>query len=758
MKTPIRVLIAEDNPADAEVILYELQAAGFEPEWERVDSESDYLDRLDSRLDIILSDYEMPQFNGLRALELLQERALEIPFIIISGNIGEDLAVSAMKEGATDYLLKDRLARLGLAVNQAMEQSRLRRERKQAVGALRLFRTLVDQSNDAFEIVDPETARFLDVNEKACLELGYTRAEYLTLRVFDIDPQVEESSWPRVLEGIRTAGFLSREGFHQRKDGSTFPIEINAKWVRLERDYLVVVVRNITERKRIEERMREQAAMLDRAHDAIIVHEIHSRRITFWNQGAERLYGWSAAEADGRDAAKLIFVDPSVSDSVITALLRSGEWRGEYRQLTKAGKELTVSVHATLVRDSQGEPKSALVINIDMTAQKNLEARLVRAQRMESIGTLASGVAHDLNNILTPILMSVPVLRLDLTAEQREEIVSTIELSAGRGVQIVKQVLTFGRGVEGEKYPLQVNSVIREVVKIIRETFPKNIEIQSVLDPDLWPVLGDATQIHQVLLNLCVNARDAMPEGGEMRLRSNNLDVDPSYASMLPEALPGPHVVVEVSDTGSGITPEVVERIFDPFFTTKGLGKGSGLGLSTVLGIVKSHGGFIQVSTEVGKGTTFQVYLPASPDQETPADTARTDIPMGHGEFVLVVDDEASVRDAARIALETAGYRVLLASDGTDALAVFATNADNVAITLTDLMMPFMDGVALTRVLRVLKPDLPIIASSGLGEKVQLADLKAMNVQAILHKPYGAGTLLRAIDEALHPKAKTQAS
>ena len=245
------------------------------------------------------------------------------------------------------------------------------------------------------------------------------------------------------------------------------------------------------------------------------------------------------------------------------------------------------------------------------------------------------------------------------------------------------------------------------------------------------------------------------PDGGRLRLSAANLDLDASYASMLPEATPGPHVLLEVSDTGSGIPPEIVERIFDPFFTTKGVGKGTGLGLSTVLGIVKSHGGFIQVNTQPGKGTTFQIYLPASPDRKAaPAEASRAQIPEGHGELVLVVDDEASVRDAARLVLETGGYRVLLACDGTEALAVFAMNSGSVAAVLTDIMMPFMDGVALIRALRTMAPDLPIIASTGLGEKTQLAELKAMGVETVLNKPFGADTLLRTIHDALHPTAR----
>ncbi len=405
------------------------------------------------------------------------------------------------------------------------------------------------------------------------------------------------------------------------------------------------------------------------------------------------------------------------------------------------------------VRGSDGTYYGRVWTFHDITERKKLEAQFLRAQRMESIGTLASGVAHDLNNILTPIMMSAPVLRMNISEESRGNIIDTIEMSAARGAQIVKQVLTFSRGLEGEMLPLQVEAVVSEVEQMIRSTFPKDITVECVIEPHLWLVLGDATQLHQVLLNLCVNARDAMPNGGTLRLSAANLDIDASYASMLPESAPGQHVLLEMSDTGSGIPPEILERIFDPFFTTKGVGKGTGLGLSTVHGIIKSHGGFLKVASELGKGTTFKVYLPAARDQVAVAGAAASaPPPTGHGELVLVVDDEPAVINAAQTVLVANGYRVLLAADATEALVKFTEKSHDIAIVLTDIVMPVMDGVLFLRTLRQINPNIPVIASTGQSEQKQVAAMRSLGIESVLYKPYNAGTLLRTLHFALHPK------
>ncbi|HEX4644568.1 MAG TPA: PAS domain S-box protein, partial [Verrucomicrobiae bacterium] len=347
----------------------------------------------------------------------------------------------------------------------------------------------------------------------------------------------------------------------------------------------------ILERKRVAESLKEKAALLDLAHDAIFVRDLNGP-IRFWNKGAECLYGWTAAEAIGATIERLLSQDDQAGfEAAQKALLEQGKWDGEFKKHTKEGAEVIVGSRWTLLRDEAGKPQSVLVINTDITEKKKLEAQFLRSQRMEGIGTLATGMAHDLNNILAPILISAGALRWELSAQERELAISRIELSVKRGADIVQQVLTFGRGVSGERAAIQPAEVLDEVAKIIGQTFPKNLELGADTQPGLWPVMGDTTQIHQVLLNLCINARDAMPRGGSLSLSAQNIRVDDRYvqtAQTNEQIRLGAYVLIQVKDTGEGIPPGNLEKIFDPFFTTKELGKGTGLGLSTVLGIVKS--------------------------------------------------------------------------------------------------------------------------------------------------------------------------
>ncbi len=478
-------------------------------------------------------------------------------------------------------------------------------------------------------------------------------------------------------------------------------------------------------------RMREQARLLDIAHDAIHVENLDSQ-IIYWNQGAERICGWSAAEAVGRIADELLLLDSIHSKEVLKALISKGEWNGETTKQTKDGRKIIVEVHRTLVRDEAGNPKSILAIDTDITERKQLENQFLRAQRLESIGTLASGLAHDLNNMLSPILMSVPMLRGELSDRNRDKLLTAIQSSAERGAKIIGQVLTFGRGIQGERLPIHIAPIIEEIAQVASETFPKNIRIETRIADGLFHILGDATQCQQVLMNLAVNARDAMPDGGILRLTAEYLNVDAQYASMIEGLAAGPHIAIEVSDSGTGIPPEVAERIFDPFFTTKAVGKGTGLGLSTVLGIVKSHGGVITLTSRPGLGTIFRILVPVlDAGVAAVSGEPNTPIPMANGKTVLVVDDENHLRFATRTVLEKHGYRTFDAADGIEALAIYAQHSAGIDAILTDITMPVMDGAALIRTLQEMRPGVTIIATTGSAER--LPELAILGVTAVLH-------------------------
>jgi PAS domain S-box-containing protein len=613
--------------------------------------------------------------------------------------------------------------------------------------SLNLFRTLMERSPDAIEIIDPRTGRFLDVNETACERLGYSREEMLSLGIPDIlDPVNTPFSIKASMEELRKIGFKTVEARHRRKDGATFPVEINVQYIDLNRGYLVAVVRDITDRKRDEEQIAEQATLLDKAQDAILVRDL-AGRILFWNNGAERMYGWTRQEVVGLNIGKLLYTDPKKFEEANGLAIKQGEWHGELQHLRKSGGEITIEARWTLIRDNEGRPKSVLAINTDITEKKKIEAQYMRAQRMESIGTLAGGIAHDLNNILAPIMMSIDILQETATDPQAKMILETIEISAKRGSDIVRQVLSFARGIEGERVEVQSRHLLNDLEAIIKNTFPKDIRLHFSVPNDTWTIWGDPTQIHQVLLNLCVNARDAMPNGGTLKIGVENCVLDEQYVAMNREAKAGRYVNIIVTDSGTGMAQNIIDKIFEPFFTTKELSKGTGLGLSTVMAIVKSHDGIIHVFSELGNGTTFKVYLPAM-EMSSEAKknmTQAISLPRGNGETVLVVDDEASILIITNQTLQAFGYRVLTATDGAEAVAVYAQHKNEIAVVLTDMMMPIMDGASVIRALMKINPAVKIIAASGLTTNEGVPKDAGAHVNHILTKPYTAGTLLKAI-------------
>ena len=507
----------------------------------------------------------------------------------------------------------------------------------------------------------------------------------------------------------------------------------------------------LAERKQAEQKISEQAALLNVATDAIFVLDLENQ-ILFWNKGAEHLYGWQVKEALGQLVNELLSkeISPSLEDAR-SAVVSEGEWFGELSQVQKSGQEMIVLSRWTLVRDESGQPKSILVVNTDITQKKQLEAQFLRAQRLESIGTLASGIAHDLNNVLGPVMMIAELLQLKIPDKQSQHLLAELKNSAKRGANLVKQVLSFARGIESQRTQMQVRHLLLEIQQIITRTFPKSIKVYTDISPTLWTVYADATQLHQVLMNLVVNARDAMPDGGTLSICAENLFIDENYARMNLEATVGPYSVINVSDTGTGMLPEILERIFEPFFTTKEVGKGTGLGLSTVIGIIKSHGGFVLVSSEIGQGSQFKVYLPAVEDTQT-QQAEDLELLAGHGEWILVVDDEAPIREITKITLEKHNYKVLIANDGIEAIALYAQHKHEINTVLLDMIMPEMDGLTTIRTLQKINSHVKIIAVSGLASSEKVAAAMDIGVKKFLPKPYTTQELLKTINGVLNTR------
>jgi len=502
--------------------------------------------------------------------------------------------------------------------------------------------------------------------------------------------------------------------------------------------------------QRSEQKLREQAALLDQTHEAIFVRDLDDR-ITYWNRGAERLYGWTAAEVLGLRTAELFHRTDAIRLAQARVaqerVIATGEWSGELTQMNKVGRSLLVAARWSLLRDPQGLPRAVLTMGADITEKRQLEMQLLRTQRLESIGTLAGGIAHDLNNVLTPILSSIAMLSEDETRPDKQEDLALLEASAQRGAAMVRQILSFARGEpQGPHKRVDVIAITAEVLTMVRETFPKDISSVLRQGETTWAIQGDATQIHQLLTNLCVNARDAMHEGGVLTLALDGVVVDEVRAQMSPDTPTGQYLRIRVEDTGSGMVPEVRDRIFEPFFTTKPSGKGTGLGLSTCHAIARSHRGFILVSTELGKGSRFDVYLPAERvEARVEATSTQEQVPRGRGELVLVVDDEEAIRKLARRTLERFGYRVLVAANGAEAVSLYTAHLGAIAAVLTDMSMPIMDGPTTIVALQAIDSSVRIVGSTGLDTDEKAVQARALGVTHWVPKPYTADALLRML-------------
>jgi PAS domain S-box-containing protein len=679
----------------------------------------------------------------------------------MAGSLSADLAYERIfwkKDGTPlPVLLMDRPLR-----NDAGEITGIRStlqdisERKKAERQLRLLAHTVASARDCISITTLDN-KFIFVNEAFRTTYGYTTVELLGQDLSMLRAQGSPADLTEQILRDTLRGGWHGELLNRRKDGTEFPLELWTSMVRDEAGVpvaLVGVARNITERRKVEEHLRqseEQFRLIaENVADMIAVLDLEGNRI-YNSPSYEGILGNPESLRGTASFREIHPEDRERVQEVFRETARTGKGqRIEYRLVRKDGSIRTIESKGSASRDDRGNISRVIVVSRDVTEERRLAAQFLRAQRMESIGTLAGGIAHDLNNVLAPIMMSIENLRGKSTDPKAERILDTIATSTKRGSDIVKQVLAFGRGVTGDRIHVQLRHVINEVAKIAGETFPKSISLITDVPWDIWMVSADPTQMHQVFLNMLVNARDAMPDGGRLTITAKNIRVDEPFARMNIQAKPGSYVSIAIADTGTGIPADIREKIFEPFFTTKEIGVGTGLGLSTTLGIVRSHGGFINFYSEPGKGTTFNVYIPAAGEASGAAPAAEeVDLPTGNGELVLIIDDEEAIREITRETLQAYGYRTVTARDGAQGLVIFAEQMNAIDVVITDIMMPVMDGTDAIVELRKMRPDVKIIAASGLTPKGASSTPENPGVKAFLMKPYTAETLLKTLASVL---------
>jgi PAS domain S-box-containing protein len=700
------------------------------------------------RMEQVVAQYAVNEQERVREV-LARCESAGTPFDI-TGALGAPGAsarwVRAIGEAVRDAT--GRVVRLQGAVQDISEQRQV--ELALARASERLTSTL-ERISDAFFTVD-RAWRFTYTNHEAERLLQHSRDALRGRVLWEVFPEaVHTPFYTQYMRAMTEQCALEFEAYYPPFDNwftvKAYPVP----------DGLVVYFRDATDTRRANQQLRLLQSSVERLNDIVVITDaepIDGRgpRIVYVNQAFERLTGYARHEVIGQTPRILQGpgTDRRTLDRIREALQTWQPVRAEVMNYTKSGDELWLELDIVPLADETGWYTHWVAVERDITERRRLEQQILRAQRVESIGTLAGGIAHDLNNVLSPILMSVELLQRRTTDAESLRRLDVIGQAASRGASMIRQVLGFARGMEGDRRPLAVAPLVEETLRIVGETFPRNIVVRSALAPDAWAIEGDPTQLQQVLLNLCVNARDALPDGGELSVTIENVSIGAEEAARTLEARVGGYVCVRVRDTGTGIAPEYLDKIFDPFFTTKPPGQGTGLGLSTTLAIVKGHGGFLRVASEPGRGTSVDVFLPVS---DGPLNAAESEglgaPPRGDGETILVVDDEAPIRAMSREALEAHGYRVLEAPDGAAAIATYAANSADIALVVTDLMMPVMDGAAMMQVLQRLAPSVRIVAVSGLATSREARQTIAQGAAAFLAKPYTANALLQTVARVL---------
>jgi two-component system, cell cycle sensor histidine kinase and response regulator CckA len=749
----LRILSLEDVAYDAELIERELRKTGIAYEFKRVDTKQAFLAALDEFLpDIILADYTLPQFSAIEALRLLKKQKRSVPVLLVTGSHSEEAAVECMKEGADDYILKASLTRLPNAVQSTLHKREVERNREATELALKhsqeQYRLITENTRDLICLLDEED-QFDYVSPSHELVLGYPEAELIGTKFLDLIHRDHQAAARKVLEQARrqrqqrTAELLYRDrtGHWQLFEAAaSLPADTKGKPRRV-----VIVSRDVSERKRAEQEIQHLATfprfnpnpVLAFSADAILV---------YFNDAAQAM-----AESFGKEHPRDIL--PPDTAGVVAKCLGTKQ---NHIRLDTTIANRTISWTFYPIRPTQ----SVHCYAEDITDRLSLENQLLRSQKMESIGQLAAGLAHDFNNILTIVQGHSGLLLHDQTTQEHaREALEQICIACERGAGLTRQLLLFSRKQLAQPHIMNLNEIVQEVSKMLRVLLGEHIVLELRLGEELPAVNADEGMMEQVLMNLVVNSRDAMPRGGRIEISTEMRAVDERYARNQRDAHAGEFVCLSVSDTGTGMNEDTLSHMFEPFFTTKEVGKGTGLGLATVYGIVKQHHGWIEVDTREGEGSTFRIYFPAT-SQPAPAprpDVATEELAEG-SETILVVEDEDSLRDLVLNILRRAGYGVYAAGSGSEALEVWRDHRDEIDLLLTDMMMPEgMTGRELADRILSEDPRMRVLYTSGYPVEIIGADLVSGR-HHFLQKPYQPAALASAVRQCLDaPGARRRA-
>ena len=660
MSYPINVLVVEDSEDDALLIINEMKEGGYDPKFKRVETKEAFLAALKKGdWDIIISDYSLPKFSGLDAVKLLKESGIDLPFILVSGTIGEELAVESVLAGAHDFIVKGKWGRFIPAINRELKEAKVRQEQKLGEEKLKeseeRYRSLTETATYAIISADCN-GTIISWNKGAQTLFGYTTEEVLGKPLTILMPEKYRSAHTKAIKLVRETGILKTRGktievVGVKKDGNEFPLELSlGYWTKGKEVFYSGIIRDITKRKQDEEKLRKLSQAVEQSPAAVIITD-NEGNIEYVNNKFCEITEYSSEEVIGKNPRILKSGEkPAEEYKKLWDTIKSGkEWRGEFHNKKKNGELFWEQARISPIKNQNGEITHFLSVKEDITEKKKSDEKLKenenqirQSQKMEAIGTLAGGIAHDFNNMLTGIIGYTELTMESLSPEG--DLYGNLQKalrSSFSARDIVAQLLTFSRKTKEEKEILQLGDLISDTLKLIGSSLPSNVTIEKLIDKNIPQIMGSEVQMQQILMNLCINAGHAMPDGGTLKITLKGHCFD-NFNVLANQEISGFYAVLSVEDSGIGMDKDVITRIFEPFFTTKEVGKGTGLGLSTVFGIVKQHEGYITVDSKKGIGTIFHVYLPVvKKDNETILKTAGRGKPSEKkGESILFEDKE----------------------------------------------------------------------------------------------------------------------